>query len=695
MNPRLMNRRRNNRECTNPRHTIAGFFFVHTFSPYFVHAGERSWYNKCIDALWRHRMRMHILSYMHDLGRKILIHVRSPQKKEDSHAHKRAKAHLHTHAHTVHKILPEIKRDTTPLAPPETPPLAALEQPIVIEGINMHALHVAYFCMEIGLDTSIPTYAGGLGILAGDTLKSAADLDVSMIGVTLLYRKGYFHQRFDESGWQLEDQETWNPYEKLTLLPKEVLIQLEGREVRVRAWLYKRIGIGGNIVPVIFLDTDVEGNAEEDRLITDSLYSGDHHHRIKQEAVLGIAGFRMVEALGATHLEKYHMNEGHSALLTIELYRQYADAKDPIEEVRKRTVFTTHTPVPAGHDRFGEGDVRAVLGADYVPASITPIVFPGGTLNMTRLGLQFSGHINGVAKRHGEVMRELFPGYRIESITNGVYAKDWIAPPLATLFDKYLPAWQADPYMLRYALSIPGEELYHAHMAAKQSLVEFVNEKHNAQMNLGFFTIGFARRAASYKRGNMLFADIERLMRIAEHSHGIQIIFAGKAHPGDHDGKMLIQQIIGNMSHVAHKIHCVYLPDYDMEMAKILVSGVDIWLNTPLRPQEASGTSGMKAALNGVPQFSVLDGWWLEGHIENATGWSIGPHPEQSHEGDVDVDAVDIEDMYAKLEHTIIPMYENNRAEWIRVMRQAIAINGSFFNTHRMLEQYVLTTYFK
>ena len=566
-------------------------------------------------------------------------------------------------------------------------------KPVLTEGIMMSSLSIAYLCMEIGLENSMPTYAGGLGILAGDMMKSCADLDVAVVGVSLLYHKGYFRQRFDDSGWQVEEEESWNPYEKLILLPKEVTIELEGRNVHIRAWLYKQKGVRGNINPVIFLDTDIEGNSEEDRHITDRLYSGDQRHRIKQEAVLGIGGTRMLTVLGATNLKKFHMNEGHSTLLTIELYRKFIDSEDAIENVREHTVFTTHTPVAAGHDVFPQDLVLSVLGVHYIPSAIDAMVFEGGVLNMTRLGLQFSSHINGVAKKHGEVTRELFPGYRIESITNGVYAREWTSAPFRRLFDKYLPGWQSDPFNLRYALSIPTEDIWEAHQEAKYRLIEHLNNNFNAEMNTDFFTIGFARRATAYKRANMLFSDIDRLIRIADKSKGIQIIYAGKAHPADRDSKLMIQHIIGTMRNIGYKIRCVYVPDYDMELAASLVSGVDLWLNTPTRPQEASGTSGMKAALNGIPQFSVLDGWWLEGHIEGVTGWSIGPHPEKGDRGDIDSE--DIEDMYTKLEYIILPRFEGDRDQWVKMMRQSISINGSFFNTHRMVQQYVLESYFK
>jgi len=594
------------------------------------------------------------------------------------------------HPHRGHARTQELSRGVEAIVPSK---LYIPKKPILVESVPMSTLSVAYFCMEMGLKGDLPTYAGGLGILAGDTMKSCADLGIPTIGVTLLYRKGYFRQRIDETNWQQEEEELWNPHEKLSLLSHEVTIVIEGRTVRVRAWLYKLVGIRKNVNPIIFLDTDVEGNSEEDRRITDRLYAGDKHARLIQEAVLGIAGLRMLQKLGATNISKYHMNEGHSALLTVELYRMYKETDEPVEEVRRRAVFTTHTPVAAGHDKFDASLVLNVLGADYIPEVIHSIVFHDGELNMTRLGFEFSQFINGVAKKHRNVTRDMFPGYEIESVTNGVYARGWVSAPFTKLFDKYLPGWHADPYSLRYALSIPTKELWETHQEAKQSLINFVNEHYGAGMNTEVFTIGFARRATAYKRGNMIFTDIERLKRIASNSKGIQIIFAGKAHPGDHEGKMLIQQIKENMKHLGEHIRAVYIENYDIDMAKLIVPGVDIWLNTPARPQEASGTSGMKAALNGVPQFSVLDGWWLEGHIENVTGWAIGPHPEWG--AQENIEGREIEDLYTKLEYVVIPRFEKEREAWTTMMRSSIAINGSFFNTHRMVGQYVLGAYFK
>ncbi len=577
-----------------------------------------------------------------------------------------------------------------PPRPIATPSL----QPVLCDPISgADDFRVAYLCMEVGLQNEMPTYAGGLGILAGDMLKSAADLKLPMIGVTLIHRKGFFKQHLDESGWQHEEETPWDPSRFMELLPHRVVVILEGVPVTVRAWRYRVVGVSGHEIPVIFLDTDDPLNTGEFRYITDRLYDSDTRWRFLQEAVLGIGGVRMLAALGVNGLTTCHMNEGHAALMTLELYRSAKDEgiEDAEEYVRSRCVFTTHTPVAAGHDHFPKDLVARVLGDAYLMPELSSELYSDEGLSMTRLGFHFSRHINGVAKKHGEVARELFPGYRVEFITNGVHAREWVAPPLARLYDAYLPGWQSDPHSLRYVLSIPLSELWSAHQEAKRALCSFVNTRYGTHFDEDRFTIGFARRAASYKRAAMLFSDLERLSAIARGSRGIQILFAGKAHPSDEEGKKVIQRVVSEMRKLGSEIECVYLEDYDMHIGKLLVSGVDLWLNTPTRPQEASGTSGMKAALNGVPQFSVLDGWWLEGHIEGVTGWSIGPHPEKDTRT---IDAEDAEDMYRKLEHVIIPCFERSPEEWQKVMRQAIAINGSFFNSHRMVEQYVIGSYF-
>jgi glycogen phosphorylase len=547
---------------------------------------------------------------------------------------------------------------------------------------------IAYFSMEIGINPEISTYSGGLGVLAGDLLRSAADLNVPITGLTLLYKEGYLKQKIDSDGNQIEESEFWAPEKILKKLPNKISVTIRGREVVVGCWIYELRGIKGNTIPILFLDTDNPENSDSDKKITSHLYGGDDEYRLVQEIVLGIGGVRMLENLGC-QIDKYHMNEGHSGLLALEVYKKFS--RNKIENVRNKCVFTTHTPVPAGHDQFDRRLVEDVLLGD-IPNEVREEIFLNGKLNMTYLGLRFSGHINGVAKKHEEVSKKMFPGYHIESITNGVHSHFWTSHPFRELFDKYIPNWKEDSFNLRYIMSVPKEKIWKAHMKSKEEMISFVNKEYNQKFNPKIFTIGFARRATGYKRANLIFSDTKKLVSIAQKFNGLQIIFSGKAHPRDTEGKEIIKNIIQKSGELKDKIKIFYIPDYNIKIAKLLVSGVDLWLNTPLRPKEASGTSGMKAAHNGIPHFSVLDGWWLEGHIENVTGWSIGCHPDSSIENKPEDD---IEDLYAKLEYLILPTYYGSRDKWTEIMRHTIAINASFFNTHRVIEQYVLNSYFK
>jgi len=550
---------------------------------------------------------------------------------------------------------------------------------------------VAYFSMEIGIDSRIPTYSGGLGVLAGDTIKSCADLKVPMAAVTILYEKGYFNQKLDAQGNQQELSVEWNPKNFLTLLPHKVTVEIEKRTITIQAWQYNVSGIAGHSVPVIFLDTDLAENSEIDRGFNDYLYGGDERYRLAQEIILGIGGVRMLNALGYTGIKKYHMNEGHAALLTLELLNENKRQEEPIwdfEKVRELCVFTTHTPVPAGHDQFSHDLVRNVLG-EFVPFDILRMLAGEEKLNLTLLALNLSKYINGVAKKHGEVSRTMFPGYSIESITNGVHSSTWTCESFKKLFDKYIPGWANDPFSLRYALSIPKEEIWQAHIAAKKELIDYLGKETNAGFDDKALTIGFARRAAVYKRADLVFSDLERLIHISNNIGKIQFVFSGKAHPQDWSGKEIIKKIFVSINQLKDKIKIIYLENYDMKLGKLLTPGVDLWLNTPQRPNEASGTSGMKAAHNGVPSLSVLDGWWIEGCIENVTGWSIGPKAT-----DVGHDSkTDAEELYEKLEKVIVPMFYKERDKWIGIMQHSIAINASFFNTHRMVQQYVLNSY--
>ncbi|MBM3246582.1 MAG: alpha-glucan family phosphorylase [Candidatus Omnitrophica bacterium] len=554
--------------------------------------------------------------------------------------------------------------------------------------------NIAYFTMEAGLDTKMSTYSGGLGVLAGDTLKSCADLGVSLIAVTLLNEKGYFAQKLDSNGAQAEAPAGWPKEEFLTLLPAQASVNIEGRKVKIQAWEYGIKGITGAIVPVYFLDTNLQENAEYDRNLTSFLYGGDQWYRLCQEIILGIGGVRIIEAIGYKNIEKYHMNEGHAAFLALELLErtkkdgeQDLHKKYDLESVRNKCIFTTHTPVAAGHDRFPLELARKALQSN-LPLEMPDIFIRDNEMNMTLIALNLSKYINGVAKRHGEVTREMFPGYSIDSITNGVHLLTWAAPAFKKLYDKHIPGWQSDYFSLRYAMGIPKDEISRAHQEAKKELIDHVNARTGAGMDQDTFTIGFARRVTAYKRADLLLSDINRLTEINDKAGRMQIIYAGKAHPSDGGGKELIRNIFSRIKELKPRIKVAYLENYDMTQGRLITSGVDLWLNNPLPPQEASGTSGMKACLNGVPNLSVLDGWWIEGCIENVTGWAIGTLQSQGRDS-----AQDARDLYQKLEKIIIPMFYKEKDKWLEVMRHAIALNASFFNTQRMVQEYVLNAY--
>ncbi|HXX57463.1 MAG TPA: alpha-glucan family phosphorylase [Thermodesulfovibrionales bacterium] len=560
---------------------------------------------------------------------------------------------------------------------------------------------IAYFSMEIGIKQEMPTYSGGLGVLAGDTIKSAADLRLPMVGVTLISRGGYFRQLLDERGWQTEEPERWDVSRCMELLPGKITVQIEGRDVSVQAWLYEVRSLTGGTIPVFFLDTGLPDNTPEDREITAQLYGGDKSYRLKQEIVLGIGGVRMLNRLGFM-IRKYHMNEGHASLLALELLKEYRrDIEEvwderlvwDVEKVRDLCVFTTHTPVEAGHDKFAYDLVTRVLG-EPLPLQVLQDLAGKDHMNMTLLALNLSEYVNGVAKKHREVSQHMFPGYEINSVTNGVHSFTWTCESFRRLYDKYLPGWANEPELFVRVGRIPDDEIWAAHGEAKKVLVDFVRLETGVEMSPEIFTLGFARRATAYKRADLLFTDIERLERIGRGK--LQLIYAGKAHPRDDAGKRLIEKIFVIKEKLKDSIPVAYLPNYNMDMALKLVSGVDVWLNTPMRPLEASGTSGMKATHNGVPNFSVLDGWWIEGHIENFTGWSIGPYPSENHASESSADnAQDAEDLYRKLEHVVMPTFYGDRNAWIRIMQNAIGKNAYYFNSHRMMRRYVTDAYIR
>jgi starch phosphorylase len=554
------------------------------------------------------------------------------------------------------------------------------------ENTYFQGRKIAYFTMEIGLRDEIPTYSGGLGILAGDIIRSSADLNLPLICLTLINKKGYFHQDISLDGEQIEYPETWDPSVYMTLLPTTTSVHIQEREVQVQAWCYEHYSPLGGVIPIFFLDTDTEANQPPDREITHYLYGGDNQYRLKQEIVLGIGGVRLIEKLGF-NVQRYHMNEGHSGLLGIELLRRYG-----MDEavVREQCIFTTHTPMAAGYDKFPYGMIHEIMG-EIIPFEDLKRLGGMDLLNMTLLALNLSRYHNGVAQKHREVSKQLFPGYEINAITNGVHSRTWTCPSFRRLFDQYFSRWVNEPEILVRGEILPDEEVWNAHLEAKNELNKCVYQATNIALDSEVLTIGFARRVTGYKRATLLFSDLERLRKIGQ-KHSIQFIFAGKSHPRDRSGKKIIADIHRYISELASDVPIAYLKDYEIALAAKMVAGVDVWLNTPLRPFEASGTSGMKAAHNGVINFSVLDGWWIEGWIENITGWAIGPLPDEVLTIE-ELKQRELEDLYSKLEYIISPMFYQRRDQWIAMMKHSISKIAYYFNTHRMMRRYVTEAY--
>jgi len=560
----------------------------------------------------------------------------------------------------------------------------------VAPPIDLSTRRIAYFSMEIALSKDLPTYSGGLGMLAGDTLRSAADTGASMVAVSLVHRRGYFQQHLDASGQQTESDVVWHP-ENLPAAEEQIVLTMQGRDVMVRAWRFDVVGVSGHIIPVFLLDTDVEGNDPWDRTLTNKLYGGDNYYRLCQETILGLGGIHLLHALGCRP-EVCHMNEGHAALLTIGLLESRLDGaplheatEADAEAIKQQCVFTTHTPVPAGHDKFGLDQMNAVLGQERAAAIERFGCLHNGLMNMTYLALRFSRYVNGVAMQHGKVSQQMFPEYHVHSITNGVHAATWLSQPFQQLLDKEVPEWRHDNQYLRSVYGIDPALIDATHAQGKQHLFATVKQRTGIELDPKVLTLGFARRVATYKRASLLFHSPERLEAIAEKLGGLQILFAGKAHPADTAGKGLIRDVFASAARAASPfLKILYLENYDWDLGEQLTNGVDVWLNTPLRPYEASGTSGMKAALNGVPSLSVLDGWWIEGCAEGVTGWAIA---------DRDDEAAEADELYTQLETAIGPLFAD-RTAWSHMMQHCIAINGTFFNTHRMLGQYFSNAYF-
>lgn len=553
-------------------------------------------------------------------------------------------------------------------------------------------LECAYFSMEFMLESDIPTYAGGLGVLAGDLMRSCADMKVPVVGVSLVYNDSTYKQVITSDGTQDYEALVWHKNDQLTKLPNRVEITIKGEKVIVGVWRYDIVGIDGFVVPIYLLDTDFLDNNDFARSLTQSLYEGGV--RLGQEVLLGIGGVKMLRALGYKDIKTFHMNEGHASFVPLGLLAEngYND-----EDVKKMCVFTTHTPIPEGHDKFDYHYAHEIAG-ENLPWHIKDIASEK-ELHTTILGMSMSKYSFGVSQKHGLVSSAMFPQFTIGAITNGVHHRTWIGTELANLYDKFIPEWVHDPEVLKDAIDkIPDEDLWRAHQEEKGRLVDHVNnhltsvsseeERDNPpeheQFDIDTLTISLARRLVPYKRPLLLYSDLERLLKIGDGK--LQIIQCGKAAPGDEGAKNFVKQIIDISKKLRGQIKVVYLENYSPLLSRQLVRGSDVWLNTPRRPLEASGTSGMKAAMNGVLNFSILDGWWIEGYqIDPQSGFSIGPNDESL--TPANDDNVDIDDMYSKLENEIIPLYYNNKKEWINKMKHAITL-GAYFNTNRCIAEY-------
>lgn len=548
--------------------------------------------------------------------------------------------------------------------------------------MNHNQLSIAYFSLEYGINDDVKLYAGGLGILAGDTLKTAADKKLDYTGVGILYKKGYFKQIINAEGHQETLEDLWDYEKLLKLVLKPQEYQIGGYKVWLQVWELPVKSINGSI-PLYLIDTDLEQNDEYFRSISYHLYPNDYLLKHKQELVLGIGGVQILEKILGIIPDIIHINESHAGFCTIPLLKRFSK-----EEVKQKLVFTTHTPISAGHEVFTNEQIREYLGDDF---EVLDSQFKDSEhIKLTEICLFYSKFANGVSEKHSKVASKMFPEYTFDFITNGVEVNSWVNPVMAELFDKHIDNWRLKPQNLRLAQNINNVDFAQAKKSIKVALFDRLNEQNGTNLDPEIFTIGFARRAANYKRMNLLFKDFERLEKIASKFTKLQVIFSGKAHPNDELGQKYIREIIEVTKKKSQHIEVCFLTDYNMEISGHLVAGVDIWLNNPVVPLEASGTSGMKASLNGVPSFSTIDGWWPEGLVEGVTGWSIGTGKEGE-----DFLEEESNDLYSKLEHVILPIFFNDSKDWINIQKSSISINGSYFNTSRMLDEYLLKAYYK
>lgn len=536
----------------------------------------------------------------------------------------------------------------------------------------------AYFSMEFAFDARIPNYAGGLGVLAADMMYSMADLGTPAVGISLIY-----HQSEDPN-------HKFHPEFFMHRLPQTVQVQIEDRSVTVGAYQYNAVSPSGNTIPIFFLTTFSGDNEAWDRDITKNLYASGAYQRLTQEVILGIGGVKMLRALGYKNLKNFHLNEGHAALSTLELQREYNWNDD---KVRKVTKFTTHTPVAAGHDKFDYDLAYQVLG-DQIPWHIREIATPD-QLHLTHLALNLSSKTNGVSLKHADVCHDMFPGHDFIGITNGIHHVRWAAPATRMCYDKFMPKWRRNPSLLTEGVAkIPTPDLVNMRAENKRVLIDWINENpsffhHDGDLkpkdlfDYETLTIVFARRFVPYKRPLLIFRDLERLQKLGHKK--IQLIFAGNCHPDDHfcnNRKLTLRNLAKELR---GSIKIAVIPQYNVDIAVKLVSGTNLWLNNPVSPREASGTSGMKAALNGALNLSIADGWWLEGHeMKPDSGWSFGnPHNDLPENERDDRDA---DELYTCLEEAL-DEYENNPTKWGHRLRESMSLVG-YFNTHRVIEDY-------
>ncbi len=537
---------------------------------------------------------------------------------------------------------------------------------------------VAYFSMEIALENKIKTFAGGLGVLAGDILRSASEKKYPMLGITLLNKNGYFKQVINAKGKQMARADK-SDYSKLKLLPYKIYLNIGKDKVLVKAWKYILKSGKGIEIPIYLLDTNWPENREKHRRLCNNLYDGDLRKKLKQAVILGRAGVKLLSKIGQGDIAKIHLNEGHGALAAVQLY---LDSKkktqaEKVKDIRKRLVFTTHTPIKEAHDVF-YAEFLLKYQADF-PLEIKELVV-NDTINFSQLAIHFSSYVNGVSLSHQKLSRQMFPRAKVQAVTNGVNSSLWTAPEFKKLFDEYAPGWEENNKLLVKAEKIPLELISKTHNEAKKRLIDFVNKTKKEKFKQDIFTITFARRFAAYKRPTMLLNDLKEIKRINKNVGKIQIIYTGKAHPQDVVGQTLISEVNKRIAKLQPEVKIVFLPNYDLEVAKLLVAGSDLWLNNPVPPNEASATSGMKAAHNAIPQLSTWDGWWPEASHRKKTGWTIKEEGVKNN-------------LYELLAKEIVPLYYKKPEEYLKIRRQAISLNASKFNTQRVVEEYIKKAY--